>query len=224
VPNLHAHHDQARPSHLHQGRRAAGWTGIRPFTANRALIEHWDGTRWSTRPLPGIPRHSELRSVSCATGTRCTAVGATRSSGSTSAAMPVADLRGGRWIVSGLFRKAVSPGNGGLDYVACRGPRVCSAITRYISVAADTATWAIVSRGRTGGFPVQLLASRVAFDDPRDLSCSAQGCTLVGGKNDNGGRGDQLDAGSTLAWRSTSPSIRFAPQTTPPPPATPGVR
>jgi hypothetical protein len=201
---------------------AAGWTGTHPFMPDRALIEHWDGTRWSTRPLPGIPRYSELRSVSCATGTRCIAVGVTSPPGNGTPAMPVADLRGGRWAVSGLFRKAVSPGNLGLDDVACRGPRVCSAVTRYISAATDELTWAIFSRGRTGGFRLQILAGNVAFDDPRGMSCSAHGCTLAGGKGDSDGRGGQFDIGTTLAWRSSSPSIRFAPQTTPPPPATPG--
>jgi hypothetical protein len=31
---------------------AAGWTGTRQSVSQRALIEHWNGTRWSTRPLP----------------------------------------------------------------------------------------------------------------------------------------------------------------------------
>ena len=77
-------------------------------------------------------------------------------------------------------------------------------------------TWAIASRGRTGGFRFQLLPGTAAFDDPRDISCSAHGCTLVGGKRSNDGRGDQFDIGTTLAWRGTGTS--FAPQTTPPPP------
>jgi hypothetical protein len=34
---------------------AAGWTGTRYSVSQRALIEHWDGARWSTRPLPGTP-------------------------------------------------------------------------------------------------------------------------------------------------------------------------
>ena len=97
---------------------------------------------------------------------------------------------------------------------------VCSAVTRYISVANDTLTWAIASRGRAGGFRFQLLPGTAAFDDPRDISCSAHGCTLVGGKRSNDGRGDQFDIGTTLAWRGTGTS--FAPQKTPPPPATAG--
>jgi hypothetical protein len=97
---------------------------------------------------------------------------------------------------------------------------VCSAVTRYISVANDTLTWAIASRGRTGGFRFQILPASAAFDDPRDLSCSAHGCTLVGGKRSSDGRGGQFDIGSTLAWRGTGTS--FAPQATPPPPATVG--
>ena len=37
---------------------AAGWTGPHQSVSQRALIEHWNGTRWSTRPLPGTPRNS----------------------------------------------------------------------------------------------------------------------------------------------------------------------
>jgi hypothetical protein len=197
---------------------AVGSAGTRQTVLRRTLIEHWNGNRWSTRPLPGTPRNSRLRSVACATRTRCTAVG---SGGFNSPRMLVADLRGGRWHASTLFHKPVQPGNEGLDDVSCRGPRVCSAVTRYISVANDTLTWAFANRGRTGGFRFQLLPATVAFDDPRDLSCSAHGCTLVGGKGSSDGRGDSFDIGTTLAWRS-GPGLRFAPQTTPPPPATAG--
>jgi hypothetical protein len=103
---------------------AAGWTGTRQSVSQRALIEHWDGARWSTRPLPGTPRNSVLRSVACPARTRCTAVGA---AGFDSPRMLVEDLRGGRWHASVLSRKAVNPGNLGLDDVSCRAPRVCSA-------------------------------------------------------------------------------------------------
>ena len=130
--------------------------------------------------------------MACPARTRCTAVGAT---GFDSPRMLVEDLSGGRWHATVLSRKAVNPGNLGLDDVSCRAPRVCSAVTRYISVANDTLTWAITSRGRTGGFRFQLLPGTVAFDDPRDLSCSAHGCTLVGGKRSSDGRGGQFDIG-----------------------------
>jgi hypothetical protein len=192
---------------------AAGWTGPHQSVSQRALIEHWNGTRWSTRPLPGTPRNSELRSVACPARARCTAVGV--AVGFNRQRMLVEDLRGGRWHASVLSHRAVNPGNLGLDDVSCRAPRVCSAVTRYIS-AGGLLTWAIASRGRTGGFRFQILPATAAFDDPRDLSCSAHGCTLVGGKGSNDGQGDQFDIGTTLAWRGTGTS--FAPQTTPPPP------
>jgi hypothetical protein len=96
---------------------------------------------------------------------------------------------------------------------------VCSAVTRYLSPG-GLLTWAIASRGRAGGFRFQLLPVSAAFDDPRDISCSAHGCTLVGGKRSNDGRGDEFDTGTTLAWRGTGTG--FAPQKTPPPPATAG--
>jgi hypothetical protein len=198
---------------------AAGWTGTRQAVSKRALIEHWNGVRWSTRPLPGTPRSSVLRSVACPARGRCTAVGV--AVGFNRQRMLVEDLSGGRWHASVLSHRAVNPGNLGLDDVSCRARRVCSAVTRYISVANDTLTWAIATRGRAGGFRFQLLPARVAFDDPRDLSCSAHGCTLAGGQGSSDGRGDSFDIGSTLAWRS-GPGLSFAPQKTPPPPPTAG--
>ena len=195
---------------------AAGWTGNPLTVAERALIEHWNGNRWSTRPLPGTTRESELHSVACPARARCTAVGVT---GFSRPRMLVEDLRAGRWHASVLSRKAVNPGNLGLDDVACRSGRVCSAVTRYLSPG-GLLTWAIASRGRAGGFRFQLLPVSAAFDDPRDISCSAHGCTLVGGKRSNDGRGDEFDIGTTLAWRGTGTG--FAPQKTPPPPATAG--
>src|SRR6185312_6485531 len=93
---------------------AAGWTGTLPAVSQRALIEHWNGTRWSTRPLPGTPRNSALRSVACPARGRCTAAGAASLD---SPRMLVADLRGGHWSASVLSRKAVNPGNLGLDDV-----------------------------------------------------------------------------------------------------------
>jgi hypothetical protein len=89
-------------------------------------------------------------------------------------------------------------------------------------VASDTLTWAIASRGRAGGFRFQLLPATAAFDDPRDLSCSAHGCTLAGGQRSSDGRGDSFDIGTTLAWRGTGTGTSFTPQTTPPPSATAG--
>jgi len=195
---------------------AAGWVGNPLLVFERPLIEHWDGTRWSTRPLPGTTRESELHSVACPARARCTAVGVT---GFSRPRMLVEDLSGGRWHASVLSHRAVNRGNDGLDDVSCRAPRVCSAVTLYVSPG-GLLTWAIASRGRTGGFRFQLLPGTAAFDDPRDISCSAHGCTLVGGKRSNDGRGDQFDIGTTLAWRGTGTS--FAPQKTPPPPATAG--
>jgi hypothetical protein len=115
--------------------------------------------------------------VSCPARTRCTAVGAT---GFDSPRMLVEDLSGGRWHASVLSHRAVNPGTSGWT-TSRAAPTVCSAVTRYISVANDTLTWAIASRGRTGGFRFQILPASAAFDNPRDLSCSAHGCTLVGG-------------------------------------------
>jgi hypothetical protein len=155
--------------------------------------------------------------VSCPTGTRCTAVGA--SSFDKNTKLLAEDLNGGRWTASAPSNKTVAPGNLGLRSVSCSAPRVCTAMVHYISN--DSLTWAFASRGGTGGWRFQIPAGFVAFDTTQDLSCAPGGrCMLAGGKGDTDGRGGNFDTGSTLAWRGSGTS--FAPVATPPPPVTVG--
>ena len=196
---------------------ASGWSSPRQTSsAQRALVEHWNGARWSTQPLPGLPRNSELASVSCPSGARCTAVGA---GGGRNFHMLVGNLNRGRWTVSQPANQKVA-NNPSLGNVSCRAGRVCSAIVSYI--LNDTLEWAFASRGATGGWHFQVPGD-VQTDTPWSLSCAPGGtCMLVGAKGDNSGRGDHEDIGSILAWRGSGTS--FAPVTTPPPPATVGGR
>ena len=201
---------------------ASGWSSGTSFTAvQHALIEHWDGRRWSTRPLPGTPGGTSLGSVSCPTGTRCTAVGA--SALGEAFRMQVNDLKAGRWTARQLSNKTLDPGDPGLSSVSCAGPHVCSAVWSSGNISGDFRDWGFASRGAAGGWHFQFPASHFPTDTPSDLSCAPGGvCMLVGGKGDNEGRGGISDVGTTLAWRGSGTS--FAPVTTPPPPATVGGR
>jgi hypothetical protein len=202
---------------------ASGWSEGTSFTAKQhALIEHWDGNRWSTRPLPGTPSGSQLESVSCPTGTRCTAVGTSETSGG-AFRMQVNDLKAGRWTARQLSSKTLDPGDPGLSSVSCVEPHVCSAVLTVGNISGDFNDWGFASRGAAGGWHFQKVASHFPTDTPRGMSCAPGGvCMMVGGKGDDQGRGGVSDVGSTLTWRGSGTS--FAPVTTPPPPATVGGR
>jgi hypothetical protein len=195
---------------------ASGLSSAGRGAVQRALIEHWNGIRWSTRPLPGLPRNSALASVSCPSGAQCTAVG---SAGTRNSHMLVDNLHRGRWTAWQPANQKVA-GNPSLRTVSCRAGRVCSAEVSFI--LNDTLEWGFASRGPAGGWHFQVPGD-VSSDTPWSLSCAPNGaCMLVGAKGDNSGRGDHFDIGSTLAWRGSGTG--FAPVTTPPPPATVGGR
>jgi len=202
---------------------AAGWSSGTSSTARQhALIEHWDGRRWSTRPTPGTPLGTSLNSVSCPAAARCTAVGSSNAAGG-AIRMQVNDLKAGRWTARQLSGKALDHGDPGLISVSCAAPHDCSAALTVMNISGDFSDWGFASRGAIGGWHFQKAASHFPSDTPSDISCAPGGvCMLVGGKGDNEGRGGIDDVGSTLAWRGSGTS--FAPVTTPPPPATVGGR
>jgi hypothetical protein len=183
------------------------------------LVEHWNGQRWSTRPIPTAPRGTSLNAVSCATGTACTAVG---SAGVNSSRLLVADLSKGTWRTSGVADppQAIRD-SGGFNHVSCSAPRVCTAIFRYIDQG-EALTWATASRGPTGGFRVTVPARDVSSDFATGISCRAAGCTLVGAKDASDGRGDDQGTGTAFAWRGQDG--HFVTQAVPQPPGTEGGR
>jgi hypothetical protein len=182
------------------------------------LVEHWNGQRWSARPVQKAPRNTSLHGVSCATGTACTAVG---SAGANSRLL-VADLSRGTWRTSGVANPPQAiRGTSGFTHVSCSAPRVCTAIFSYITQG-EALTWATASRGRTGGFTVSVPARDVSTDFATGISCRTAGCTLVGAKDASDGRGDDQGTGTAFAWRGQGG--HFVTQAVPLPPGTEGGR
>jgi len=191
---------------------ASGWTRTSRFAVKKPLIEHWNGTRWSTQRLPGKPRNGELLSVSCPIGTRCTAVGST---GISSTGMLVENLSAGRWTAAQPASKSVA-GSPALDNVSCSAPQACSAMVSF--TRGGVLQWAFASRGQAGGWKFQVPGD-VRTNTPNDLSCSADGaCMMAGALGNTQGQGVQADIGTTMAWQRLSSG--FFPVSTPPPPAT----
>jgi hypothetical protein len=183
------------------------------------LVEHWNGHRWATQPVRNAPRNAGLSGVSCATGTACTAVG---TAAGNSSRLLAADLSKGTWRTSRLADPPqAARGTSHFRYVSCSAPRVCTATLSYIGPG-DSLVWATASRGTTGGFRVTVPATDVSQDFPTGISCRAAGCTLVGAKDANSGRGGDSGTGTAFAWRGKDG--HFAIQRVPPPPGSKGGR
>jgi hypothetical protein len=147
------------------------------------LAERWDGRNWTLQDGPASPAGAQgayLSSVSCATATSCTAVGAIldQASGATSAASAFAASWDGRtWSA----RLVAAPGGATstvLVALSCTAPAACTAIGYAVlsaSLSAITQTWdgrtwrALTGRASAG--PGATLAG---------LACRASACVGVG--------------------------------------------
>jgi hypothetical protein len=89
------------------------------------LIERWNGSRWAMAPAirPASASETFLRSVSCSSVSRCTAVGSFELTSSPIGPYPLAELwTGSRW------RQQVTSGKGELMAVSCPAFFHCTAV------------------------------------------------------------------------------------------------
>ena len=194
-------------------------TGKGANPQDHPLIEHWNGTRWSTQTIASPPRGTRLSDVSCPTATVCTAVG---SAGGDNSRLLVADLSGGTWTTSTVPSPAQAiPGTVSFSDVSCSAPRVCSAVLFFLNQGEELAWWT-ASRGATGGFRIPKPIRDLAADIPFGLNCHGPGCTLVGAQDATDGQGDDLGGGTAFALRNQNGGI-FTAQPVPEPPGTAGA-
>lgn len=86
-----------------------------------AIVQRWDGRRWTKMSLTHVPRSSRLRSVACSSDTHCTAVGEAVQG---NLDHPIAaDLIGGSWHVT-----KISKTYGQFDEVSCLSADHCIAL------------------------------------------------------------------------------------------------
>ena len=174
---------------------AVGGQATSTITAGHPLVEHWNGSRWTTQHTAEPTGAAELSAISCARAATCTAVG---SAGTANTRMLVEDLARGRWT-EGL-PSAPRLAEPGMYAVSCSAPRVCTALVSYIG-SGEVLTWATAFRGATGGFKVGAPVPNAAFDTGAAVSCRPVACEVVGALNSRDGRGDQTGTGTTAAWR-----------------------
>jgi hypothetical protein len=174
--------------------------------AIKPLLLVWNGRHWSSVPSPLTA--GTLRSVSCASASACTAVGA-GTKGSV-----VLRLHAGRWTRVRLSSQVSRAVGSSLASISCPTATSCLA-TGFINTTPHAAVpvTRVVALRETGGRwstevpPVPALARGdhrdKLIDDLTAVSCGAPGsCLGVGVSVNDGGNGAQ--AGLSLAFTPTS--------------------
>ncbi len=146
-----------------------------PSGDSRALVERWNGARWSVQPTPSPPG-STLVSVSCASRKACTAFGdASPPLGSTSTGTRalMEQWNGARWSIERLpsgFASLGGVSSAGEGAVDCSSRSACIAVSGLGSSARWNGTrWSIQRIPRGVGYL-------------EDVSCASEtGCEAVGG-------------------------------------------
>jgi hypothetical protein len=167
---------------------AVGQRAASSAPRTRAVVDRWDGTRWTSLALPTMTKPSALSDISCPAAHACTAVGEQSKLGYGGAPM-VATLSDGRWHIGLPFPDRPDSEMGA---VSCRTDRTCTAVVSRQGSDEDI-HWAVAVRGSTGGFHV-VLASKGTL---RDVSCTTGACTVVGSTYLSVKGGQELSDGPT---------------------------
>ena len=157
----------------------------RDTTANKPLIEHWNGAAWSIEPAPSIGRtlNGYLTGVSCISSKSCTAVGRYFTGLSFQTLVEV--RKGTAWSI--VRSPAVSAGtNSELDAVSCSSVSDCTAVghvtttrgTRTLIEHGGGSRWSIVTSPNAGGVNDDNYLSAVSC--PIATACTAVGRYFTG--------------------------------------------
>ncbi|HEX6488702.1 MAG TPA: hypothetical protein VF137_07510 [Candidatus Dormibacteraeota bacterium] len=106
---------------------AGGASEVADPAHQHALLETWDGRRWSMTTVPALPDPSSLQAAQCDATVSCRVVGWSSASG---VATPFVDTWNGHtWTLASLPVPGQGANDGGfLQSIACTGPRSCLAV------------------------------------------------------------------------------------------------
>ena len=202
--------------------------------ANRqhALLEQWDGARWSLAPLPSPTRDNAvaLSGVSCSSPNACTIIGA---AGANTVDTPLAERwNGTHWS---LEQTPKLQGTGGLSGVTCVSNTACFAVGSVTTPSQyrGGTTSTLAERWVNGQWSIQGTPNpHLPGPDPNPqvtvklaaISCSSlRACTAVGSSDSLAPGDDNIDDHSELLverWNGT----RWVGQTAPQPPFNPATQ
>jgi hypothetical protein len=152
------------------------------------LIEHWNGSSWSSQssPSPSPVHESQFASVACASATTCTAVGTTFGTGSKMGEV-IEQWDGAQWSITSAFKY---PG-WGLNAVSCADTWHCLATGESLALRGEGTVWSDVSP-----------ASNQAAD-MRAVSCTAPlDCVAVA---------ESSGANNAMRWNGSSWQLQTLP-------------
>jgi len=143
-----------------------------------ALVERWNGVRWSIQPNPAGVDPSVLNSVSCTSATACTAVGsAPPVSYRTGAGAPLVERWDGKtWSIEPIRRFP----QGELSSVSCTSQMFCAAVGSWEGIPDYPASYPLLGRwnGRAWSFRGSGAANPVVAGG---VSCvSPTACEAIG--------------------------------------------
>jgi subtilisin family serine protease len=180
----------------------------------RALVEAWNGTKWTIQETPKVEGKTEtrLKGVSCKEITACIAVGYSGSEGSSSSLVA---MRGnsGVWSLQAVpLPSGVGAVGGELTGVECVSTTSCTAVGRYYT--GSSTYWGMIATWNGVTWTAQS-APKPAEEPKRstllDISCSsASSCTAVGGYMNK----SSVQVSYVIKWNGVSWSHQGSPNPT----------
>jgi hypothetical protein len=176
---------------------------VRPTSRVRALVERWNGSRWTIMKTPPLPRSSwsELVAVSCTGKKDCIAVGGYIPNAVDAQERPLAERwTGSAWTIDHVPNPRAENGSG-LTGVACPSSGICEAVGEY--VFADVDQNILAFRRSAGGWV------RQHQPNPNQSELTSEGSVSCFGSLNCAGVGSWVDRqGRTRAlaerWNGTS--------------------
>jgi hypothetical protein len=180
---------------------------------NKALVEHWDGTRWSLVAVPfeGPASGGDvLNSVSCTSAGACTAVGYYDNSSGHSRTL-VLSWDGTKWSVvtspdkgpATAYNSATGATHDLLNGVSCASATSCAAVGLYVSASGDEGSlveqwdgkaWSVVTSPDEGSASNSTVLNAVSCASSR--SCAAVGNFL----GNSGGSRTLIESWDGAKW------------------------
>jgi hypothetical protein len=171
---------------------------------DRSIIESWNGTTWTAVPHPTVATaDNTLAGVSCATSSKCTAVGSARFHRSTPVDTLIESWNGTAWSLVPSPNAAGAAINR-LAGVSCPGTAMCVAVGSFQSTSTspgrtlveswDGSAWAISPSPNPGGSSIS--------SGLRSVSCPATAACEAAGSFSN----SQPDVARTLIEQGAAPA------------------
>jgi hypothetical protein len=170
------------------------------------LVEHWDGTQWSSETAPAGTTPSELENISCTSDTGCQAVGVRYVA---NIGVPFAEgRRGGVWVVESVPLPAGTT-SGGLSSVSCISDVWCVAVGTAADDHGNNVAFIASWDGSTWTVANVTPAPAAETIDLNSISCVSEiACTAVGSAG-----GDPSDL--VERWNGSTWSVDPGPQVPP---------